>query len=114
MLKQAALAGAYLHNLVILYAARQLGGVQSSLLLRCCEAALLCARLWETPSVISAAVGEESSGSNTITGRLLLDQHTHVEHNVLCVGRSNPTTLPPCAQYILVPEAGRTWRKSQT
>lgn len=75
----------------------------------------LCSRLWESPSAISAAFGAESSGSNTITGRLLLDLHTHVEHNELCVGRSHCYyTLPPCAQYILVPVAGWTWRRSQT
>lgn len=60
------------------------------------EAASLSAVAFrETPAVISAGGGEESAGSNTITGGLLLDLHTHVEHNVLCVGRSKPTIHCP-------------------
>lgn len=65
-------------------------------MLRCCEAASLSALAFlETWSAISAGVGEESSGSNTVTVSLLLDLHTHVEHDVLCVGRSNPTIHCP-------------------
>lgn len=65
-------------------------------MLRCSEAASLSALAFlEILSAISAGVGEESSGSNTVTVSLLLDLHTHVEHDVLCVGRSNPTIHCP-------------------
>lgn len=57
----------------------------------------------EIPSVISAGGGEESSGSNTATVSLLLDLLTRVERDGLCGQVQSYSTLPPCAQQVLVP-----------